>query len=283
MDDWLSGVYIKPAGVEKSSLTSYEISQPHRHNFYYCVLLEKGKMELEVDFRKIRLADQSLFFSYPGQIHRINSARMERGWFLAFDPSIIDEQLKNILDQCLSEVILVPLSPEQSTGFSSLINHLYAVYKDQTQLFHQTVIRSLVIAFGYQIASAYLSREKFHLIRHSTRSIEITKTFKQILRHNFKSMKKPSAFAAKMNMTTSYLNDTVRSVTGFPVTYYIQQELMREAQKLLYHSDLTVRQVADTLGFEDERYFNRLFSKVIGISPGAFRKKSEKSFTWGLK
>src|SRR4051812_39844890 len=102
MDDWLSGVYIKPAGKSKSALTYYEASQPHRHDFYYCVLLDKGKMEIEVDFQKIQLSDQTLFLSYPGQIHQINSAMMERAWFLAFDPSILSKQLKNILDQCLS-------------------------------------------------------------------------------------------------------------------------------------------------------------------------------------
>ncbi len=275
MDDWFAGVYIKPFTAEQSSNKVYEISQPHRHDFYYCVLLDKGKMELEIDFEKVQLTDQTLFLSYPGQIHQINSARMERGWFVAFDPSILDEQLKNILDQCLSEVILLPLSPKQSTDFFSFIYHLYTIYDDQTQLFRQTITQSMVTALVYQIASAYLSMEKFNLIRHSARSIEITKTFKQLLRRNFKSMKKPSEFSAKMNITVSYLNDTVRSVTGFSVTYYIQQELMREAQRLLYHSDLTVKEIADTLGFEDAKYFNRLFSKVIGVSPGSFRKKGE--------
>lgn len=52
---------------------------------------------------------------------------------------------------------------------------------------------------------------------------------------------------------------------------------MREAQRLLHHSDLTVKEIADDLGFEDAKYFNRLFSKVIGISPGGFRKKNEMS------
>lgn len=277
MDDWFSGIYIKPFGAEKAAGKDYEISQPHRHDFYFCVLLDKGKMELEVDFEKTQLTDQTLFLSYPGQIHRIISARMERGWFLAFNPSILDEQLKNILDQCLSEIMLVPLSPEQSTSFSSFINHLYAAYDDQSLLFRQTVTQSMVTAFIYQVASAYLSMERFSLIRHSPRSIEITKIFKQILRRNFKTMKRPAEFADKMNITVSYLNDTVRAVTGFPVTFYIQQELMREAQRLLYHSDLTVKEIADNLGFEDAKYFNRLFAKVIGISPGAFRKKNETS------
>jgi AraC-like DNA-binding protein len=275
MDEKFSGVYIKPLDVEKSSRPSYEASEPHRHDFYYCVLLDKGKMELEVDFQKVQINGPSLFLSYPGQIHQVNSAKMERGWYLAFDPSVIDEQLRDILDQCLSEVILLPLSPEQSTSFFTFINQLYKVYDDQTQIFRQNITQSMVTAFIYQMASAYLSMERFNLIRHSARSIDITKKFKQILRRNFRLIKRPSEFAASMNITVSYLNDTVRSVTGFSVTYYIQQELIREAQRLLYHSNLTVKEIADNLGFEDAKYFNRLFSKVTGISPGVFRKKAE--------
>jgi AraC-like DNA-binding protein len=275
MENKFSGVYIAPLTIKQSSATPYEIAQPHRHDFYYCVLLEKGHMELEVDFQQVQLRDQSLYLSYPGQVHQVNAARMERGWFLAFDPAMLDEQLKNILDQCLSEVIQLPLSPDQSKRFSAFINHLYTVYNDPAQQFRQAVTQAMVTAFVYQLASAYLLVERVDLVRHSTRSIEITKNFKQLLRRHFKSMKKPAEYAMQMNITVSYLNDTVRTVTGFPVTYYIQQELMREAQRLLYHSNLTVKEIADTLGFEDANYFNRLFSKVMGISPGAFRKKSE--------
>jgi len=273
MDDWFSGVYLKPFGIEHSAGQGYKISEPHRHDFYYCVLVDKGSMEMEVDFKKVRLMNQTLFLSYPGQIHQINSAQMEHGWFLAFDPSLLDEKLKNILDQCLSEIILTPLSPGQSAGLCIFIDNLFAVYNDPQHMFRQAITQSMVTALIYQLASIYLSTERFNLIRHSARSIEITKAFKQSLRHNLKTIKRPSDFAEKMNMTTSYLNDTVKAVTGFPVTYYIQQELMREGQRLLYYSSLSVKEISNALGFEDEKYFNRLFKKVIGISPGAFRKK----------
>lgn len=276
MTDKFSGVYMSPLESVESP-PAYEVSQPHRHDFYYCVLLDKGEIEFEADFERVKITDQSLFLSYPEQVHRVVSHRPECGWFLAFDPAMLDEQLRAILEQFLTEIVLLPISPEQSAAFSSFMNYLYTVYNDETQLFRQTVVQSLVVAFVYQLASAYLSIERFQLIRHSTRSIEITKNFKQILRRNFREMKRPSEFAAKMNITASYLNDTVRAVTGFPVTFYIQQELMREAQRLLYNSDLTVKQIADKLGFEDDKYFNRLFSKVMGVSPGAFRKSSVRS------
>lgn len=277
MDDWVWGVYLKPASLSKSVHSSYEISRPHRHDFYYCMLIDKGEIELEVDFQKIQLIDQSLFLSYPGQIHQVNSVRVERGWFLAFDPSMLDQTLKDILDQRLSEVILLPLSAEQSTRFFAFITHLHAVYSDPSQLFCQPILQSLLSGFVYQLASAYLFREKLDLIRHSSRSIEITKTFKRLVRQQYKSLKRPSEYAASMNITVSYLRDTVRSVTGFPITYYVQQELMREAKRLLHHSDLSVKEIAYGLGFDDAPYFTRLFHKVTGLSPGAFRKQRETS------
>jgi AraC-like DNA-binding protein len=278
MDDWFSGVYIKPFGAKNTSVPDYEISRPHRHDFYYCILLEKGRLELEVDFEKVELTDQTLFLSYPGQIHRIISNTMEKGWFLAFNPAILDERLKNILDQFLSQIVLVVLPIEKSKNISLFIAQLFDIYNNETEMFRNTITRAMVTALAYQLASAYLSVEQINLIKHSARSIEITKNFKQILRYNFKSIKKPSEYAAKMNVTVSYLNDTVKSVTGFSVTYYIQNELMREGQRLLYYSELSVKEIANTLGFEDDKYFNRLFSKVIGISPGAFRKQNEVSF-----
>lgn len=275
MEDWLCGMYMKPAGKNMTVLTSYKTSEPHRHDFYYCVLVEKGQIELEVDFTKIQLTNRALFFSYPGQVHQINSAKIQSGWFVAFNPALFNQQLKDIFDQCLSEVILLSLSPQQFAGFNSYIDHLYKVYEDASHLFRQNAIQAMATAFVYQIASTYLTMEKIHLIRYPSRSVEITKRFMQLIRHKYKSMKKPCDYAAEMNITTSYLTDTVKSVTGFPATWFIQQELMREARRLLYHSDISVKEVADVLGYEDDKYFNRLFSKIVGVSPGSFKKNGD--------
>ncbi len=275
MDDRFSGVYLAPFGGSKPSSAAYESAEPHRHDFYYCVLLEKGRLEMEVDFRQVHLPEPSLYLSYPGQIHQINAASMEQGWYFAFEPSFIEQQLRDVLDQCLSEVILVPLSPEQATSFVLLLQHLQVVQNEPTQLFRQPVLQHLATAFVYQLAAAYLAVEQSGLSKHSARSINITKSFKQLLRQHDKRLSRPAEFADKLHITVSHLNDTVRMVTGFPVTYHIQQQVMQEAQRLLAHSELTVNEVAYALGFDDAKYFIRLFRKVMGISPGTFRKEGE--------
>ncbi len=65
MDDWFAGTYIKPFGAELTG-KAYERAEPHRHDFYYIVLVEQGELELEVDSEAVRLGDQTLFlFSRP--------------------------------------------------------------------------------------------------------------------------------------------------------------------------------------------------------------------------
>lgn len=272
MEDWFSGVYIKSITGSNAYRPDYERAVPHRHDFYYCIILDEGKLDMEVDVKKIALNGQTLFLSYPGQIHRIISAELKSGWFLAFDPSFLDEKLKDILDQFLSEIVLVALDQQQSKALSAFAGHLYRIYEDENQLFRQTIVQSLVTALCYQMSSMYLSIEHLKLTGYSDRSIEITKAFKQLLRRNFCSIKKPSVYAGKMNITTAHLNDCVKAVTGFSVTYHIQQEVVREAARLLYYADLTIKEVADALGFDDEKYFIRLFKKVNGMTPGTFRK-----------
>ncbi|RZK32266.1 MAG: helix-turn-helix domain-containing protein [Hymenobacter sp.] len=64
-------------------------------------------------------------------------------------------------------------------------------------------------------------------------------------------------------------------MTGFSVTYHLQQAVMREAQRLLVTPELSVNEIAYQLQFDDAKYFNRLFRQVVGTSPGAFRKQAE--------
>lgn len=272
MEDWPDRVYLKSFAAAKDIGPAYELSEPHRHDFYYCVLLEAGEMQLEVDLQRIRLAEHSLFFSYPGQVHRICSARLDRGWFLAFDPSLIDQPLKDIVDQCLSEVMVLTLNEEKLAALSALTGHLAQVYQSPAEQFRQQVVRSLVNAFGYQLASAYLLSEQAALAQHNARSVEITKRFKQQLRQHFRSVKRPAAFASSLNLSVGHLNDTVKAVTGFSVTCLIQQEAIREAQRLLRYSDLSVKEIAQALGFDDAQYFSRLFRKVAGVAPATFKK-----------
>lgn len=61
-------------------------------------------------------------------------------------------------------------------------------------------------------------------------------------------------------------------VYGISPTKYITEMRLREAERLLISSDHTIENIALRCGFNDVKYFSRVFSKHRGCPPSKFRK-----------
>jgi AraC family transcriptional regulator, transcriptional activator of pobA len=72
----------------------------------------------------------------------------------------------------------------------------------------------------------------------------------------YKQYKQVKDYASFLNITPLYLNEIVKQITGFTVSYWIQQTIMLEAKRLLYYSKMDIKQIAFELGYEDFTYFS---------------------------
>ena len=59
------------------------------------------------------------------------------------------------------------------------------------------------------------------------------------------------------------------------VVEYIRSVRLAHACRLLEEGTLSVSQVAEASGFRDALYFSRVFKKIVGLSPRAYREKKE--------
>ena len=76
--------------------------------------------------------------------------------------------------------------------------------------------------------------------------------------------------AAKLSMTTSSLYNIVKEFSGLSPKEWITNRLIQEAQRKLQYSEVSVKELAYELGFNDPGYFSRLFKKNTGKSVSAF-------------
>lgn len=53
---------------------------------------------------------------------------------------------------------------------------------------------------------------------------------------------------------------------------YISRWRMNVAAHALRNSQTSIARVAETVGYESEAAFNRAFQRVLGVSPGAWRR-----------
>lgn len=252
-----------------------ELATPHRHDHYTCFFLEEGTMTTCVDFKQVTINKTSFLLSQPGQIHHVGSAHQCKGWVLGFDAKLIDEAVRNLLEQSLSTVTLLTLDEDEHDWFRTMLVLINgSLHENKTAIFHHKLVQTLLNGFIYRVAAIFQLQLYDRIRDYSVRSLEMTRKFRQLLTQQIVTCKKPSDYAQQLNVSASHLNDTVKSMTGFSVTYHIQQAVLAEAQRLLIYTDLSVQEIAGRLGYEDTKYFIRLFGKGAGLSPAKFRKNN---------
>ena len=64
----------------------------------------------------------------------------------------------------------------------------------------------------------------------------------------------------------------VKALTGMSITQYINHIRIEKARYLLKETDLAINEIAYEIGFEDARYFAKIFKKAQGKTPSQFRK-----------
>lgn len=54
---------------------------------------------------------------------------------------------------------------------------------------------------------------------------------------------------------------------------YFTRLKMHKASQLLNNPNLSIKEVADLVGYEDPLYFSRVFKQINAVSPTEYRKK----------
>lgn len=69
-----------------------------------------------------------------------------------------------------------------------------------------------------------------------------------------------------------YLSRSFREVTGFGIREYVNILRVQKAQSMLQETNLSVSEIAETLGFDSITYFERIFKRHLAVSPVQFRR-----------
>jgi AraC family transcriptional regulator, transcriptional activator of pobA len=79
------------------------------------------------------------------------------------------------------------------------------------------------------------------------------------------------SLAEKLNMSSGYLSDMLRSITGQNTQQHIHNRLIEKAKEKLSTTNLSVREIAYGLGFEHSQSFSKFFKTKTNRSPLEFR------------
>jgi AraC-like DNA-binding protein len=108
---------------------------------------------------------------------------------------------------------------------------------------------------------AAVTLSQYHKIRQAVRYIN----------ENYRSDIRLPAAAEEAGMSPSHFSRVFKKVMGLSYQEYLNDRRITKAKKLLRTSTRSVSEIAVSLGFADPTGFGRIFRKLTGQTPSAYR------------
>lgn len=261
--------------IELSGKGRYDSSVPHRHAFFELIFFSNGSGTHEVDFNKYPIERNSVHFVSPGQIHKM-TLKNTKGYVICFTEDFISVKLKDRFVETFpffdgAHLPILKLNKSLSAEMDFLIN---AIKRELRSESHDGVdiYRSYLDIILLKIKSFFSSviKSSGQVNQNKRKKVML---FKKLINENYLSHKTVSDYAGELSVTPNHLNALCKGSEGKTATQLIQQRLVLESKRLLYATDMHIKEISFSLRFEDVPYFNRFFKKQTGLTPIEYRKQ----------
>jgi len=246
---------------------------PHKHSFYEILWLTSGKSTNIIDYHQAIVQPQTLFFISPGQLHLMSNAASVKGYSITFTEEFLLLTANN-KDTLLSLSFLdnshlsplVKLTPAAQVELLVILH----VMEQEVSLSEKSpvIVSHLLFVFLNKIQRIIDAKKGTHDLANTIRF----KKFKKLVEENFKTQKGLPFYAGELALSPHRLNEISKEVAGKTAGEVVRERLSLEAKRLLIHSDWTIGEISDYLGFEDIAYFSRQFREKELATPSAYRK-----------
>lgn len=268
-----AGFGVRLRRISSTTAGPAPVTYAHQDDYYIFGLVESGSACGVIDFKVRQLAAGDVFLIQPGQVHRFVTSERPEGWLLIADSSFVGSAEKSVFDDFALFASSFRIDEVRRNELRQIALLLAGRVDDTADKLTKATARRLAETFVGIVAEA-VQDINLQQADHSRRHMEIVLSFRRLLAGHLAVSRNPSYYASLLNISTVYLNEVVKSVTGMNATLYIRSEVVLRAKRLLVHTPLAVKEIAARLGIDDCAYFSRMFTQATGVSPSRFRQRN---------
>lgn len=253
-----------------SSDIQQKLLQPRRLASYFIVLIDSGSITYNLDLQDITLTDGHLLFAMPNQVF-VPPPKTDN---LKYFKLLFDDNTLTLLPQQFP-FLANPLNSQAIIFDDAIRDRVRKVFEILNQILHidkQATDTEITLAYLNsllaELNSAYFKNTAPTNILNTNLSKFIE--FKLAVETHLTEQPTVNAIAEKLALTTNSLYRIVKEYSGVSPKDFFTNRLIIEAQRKLQYSNLSVKELAYELGFNDPDYFSRFFKKCTGKSVSEF-------------
>lgn len=250
-------------------------------NSFYCVALKREATG------KIRYGQQHydydkgvLSFTAPNQVQYLDVGNIEcgSGYLLIFHPDFLMAHplalnigSYNFFSYAVIEAL--HLSAEEEHDLLTIFDRIDRECRHIDKYTQEIILSQIELLLNY--SNRFYERQ---FITRKNHNNQLLVKFEQLIDEYFDNnntnpeLLTVQRMAELMNLSPNYLSDLLRMHTGQNTQQHIHQKLIDKAKEKLSTTNLSVSEIAYTLGFEHAQSFSTLFKKKTNLSPLEFRK-----------
>ncbi|MBZ0327126.1 MAG: AraC family transcriptional regulator [Altibacter sp.] len=253
-----------------------KVDVPHRHNYYTVLIINKAKGLHKIDFNTYELSNKQIFFVAPGQVHQVIETEKSYGFAMTFSNKFLAENYiplsfidsLNLFQNYGQSPPLTPIN-EQFEVIEEFAKNIFKLSQSDANMKHLSIgsfLKLLLIECNNICAINPIELDI------DTTGDNLIRAFKSAVNKNFRNEHSTTFYANELAITPDHLNRTFRSKIGKTAKDYIQARIITEAKRLIYFTDLTNKEIAYELGFNEPANFSAFFKKHTKLSPSKFKK-----------
>ncbi len=251
----------------------------YRKNFHLITLVLKADNYREtINVTKMNHFDSELFFSAQGQVVSWEREGNWYGYTLMFKPEFLEIGELNInflKDFPFFEIdanISLNLSVEQKQWFIILLEKMLTE-NGSLIVNSPDIIRACLKILLYECKRIYSAQNEESLpSKNADKATIITREYKILAEKHFADRKPLPFYAEKLNISINYLNKCTNSALQKTPSEILNDLILLEIKNLLWHSNLSLKEIAYYLNFQDTAHFNHFFKKQTKTTPLIFRQ-----------
>jgi AraC family transcriptional activator of pobA len=269
----------------RSRLHDWEI-RPHRHEVLFQILyIDRGRAEARFDGRRVALAGPAAVMVPATAAHGFAFEPGVDGWVITVQEPHVRQLLGNeaglwaLFERPQALAWQPPVGPAaapRALGRPQPVADAVAVLADEFaghQRWRQTAIDAALTRLLLALARAFPGAATpsglpagapAHLAR-----------YRALVDARFRLQPSVASLAAELGITATQLNRICRAQLGRGALELLHARMALEAQRQLAYTTQSVKRIGLDLGFADPGYFTRFFQRLCGMSPTAWRERSQ--------
>ena len=259
---------------------------PHRHGFFEIIYVLEGSGIHIINDNHFAFSKADVFLLTPDDVHTFQIADPTTFCIIDFTKSFFSKDVhksgeKADVSDFFKRLEYIFHNHHNVKGniitkkdrqvFEALLQQLLKE-QQENQLFREIITQNIVFLLLHLMARNIQQNISTHVLQQDPKSKvhEITAFIQQHIYN--KEAIKLEKLAANFHKTSDHLNRYFKQQTGSTIKEYISKYKMSLVQTRLKHSNLTISQIADELGFTDESHLNKVFKISFGMTVSQYRK-----------